>query len=219
MYHREPYRPAKSKEKPHRINEMIRVPEIRVIDEDKNQLGVMPVQQALALAREKGLDLVEIAPQASPPVCRIMDYGKFLYELHKKEHEAKKHQKQVQIKEIKFRPKISIHDYNFKLKHVRRFIEEGNKVKITIMIRGRERAHPEMAQQIMDRVLSDVSDIARQDGEVKMHDWASTVLIVPIRTGGKDAKTKNQQSSQKEVQDNSQQKGAAQKSQQEPHSD
>jgi len=198
---------------------MIRAPEIRVIDEDKNQLGVMPVHQALTLAREKGLDLVEIAPQASPPVCRIMDYGKFLYELHKKEHEAKKHQKQIQIKEIKFRPKISIHDYNFKMKHVRRFIEEGNKVKITIMIRGRERAHPEMAQQVMDRILADVSDIARQDGQVKMHDWASMALIVPIKIGGKDAKTKNQQSSQEEVQNNSQQQGTAQKSQQEPHSD
>lgn len=198
---------------------MIRAPEIRVIDEDKNQLGIMNVPQALALAREKGLDLVEIAPQANPPVCRIMDYGKFLYELHKKEHEAKKHQKQVQIKEIKFRPKISIHDYNFKMKHVRRFIEEGNKVKITIMIRGRERAHPEMAQQIMNRILADVSDIAHQDGEVKTHDWATMALIVPIKTGGKDAKTKDQKSSQKEVQDNSQQKSAAQKSQQEPHSD
>lgn len=198
---------------------MIQAREIRVIDEDKKQLGIMPVSQALAIAREKGLDLVEIAPQANPPVCRIMDYGKFLYELHKKEHEAKKHQKQIQIKEVKFRPKISIHDYNFKLKHIRRFIEEGNKVKITIMVRGRERSHPEMAQQILDRILSDVSDIARQDGEVKMQDWASTVLIVPIKTGGKDAKTKNQQGSQKEVQNNSQQKSAPQKSQQEPHSD
>lgn len=192
---------------------MIQAREIRVIDEDKKQLGIMPVSQALALAREKGLDLVEIAPQANPPVCRIMDYGKFLYELHKKEHEAKKHQKQIQIKEIKFRPKISIHDYNFKLKHIRRFIEEGNKVKITIMIRGREKSHPEMAQQILDRILSDVADIARQDGEVKMQDWASTVLIVPIKTGGKDAKTKNQQSSQKEVQNNSQQKGTSQEGQ------
>ncbi|MDD8030518.1 MAG: translation initiation factor IF-3 [Acidobacteriota bacterium] len=204
MFHREPYRPAKAKARLHRINEMIRAQEIRVIDEDKQQLGIMSVPQALDLARDKGLDLVEIAPQANPPVCRIMDYGKFLYELHKKEHEAKKHQKQIQIKEIKFRPKISIHDYNFKMKHVRRFIEEGNKVKITIMIRGRERARPEMAQQIMDRVLADVSDIARQDGEIKKHNWASTVLIVPIKTGGKDAQTKNQKSSQKEVQDNSQ---------------
>lgn len=198
---------------------MIRAPQIRVIDEDKNQLGIMSVAQALEMAREKGLDLVEVAPQANPPVCRIMDYGKFLYELHKKEHEAKKHQKQVQVKEIKFRPKISIHDYNFKLKHIRRFIEEGNKVKITIMIRGRERSHPEMAQQILDRILADVADIARQDGEIRTQDWASTVLIVPIKTGGKDAKSKNQQGSQKEVQNNSQQKSTAQESQQKPHSD
>jgi len=178
---------------------MIQAQEIRVIDEDKNQLGIMPVSQAILIARERGLDLVEIAPQAKPPVCRIMDYGKFLYELHKKEHDAKKHQKQIQIKEIKFRPKISIHDYTFKLKHVRRFIEEGNKVKITIMLRGRERSHPEMAHQIMDKILSDVSDLARQDGEIKLQDWANTVLIIPIKTGGKDAKTKNQQISQKEV--------------------
>jgi len=198
---------------------MIRAPEVRVIDENKTQLGIMSVPQALALAREKGLDLVEIAPQVTPPVCRIMDYGKFLYELRKKEHAIQKQQKQAQIKEIKFRPKISIHDYNFKIKHVRRFIEDGHKVKITIMIRGREKAHPEMAQEIMKRILADVSDIARQDGEVKHHDWASMVLIVPIKTGGKDAKAKNQQSSQKEVQNNSQQKGAAQESQQEPHSD
>jgi translation initiation factor IF-3 len=198
---------------------MIRAPQIRVIDEEKNQLGIMSVPQALEIARERGLDLVEVAPQANPPVCRIMDYGKFLYELHKKEHEAKKHQKQVQIKEIKFRPKISIHDYNFKLKHIRRFIEEGNKVKITIMIRGRERSHPEMAQQILERILADVADIAKQDGEIKTQDWASTVLIVPIKTGGKDAKSKNQQSSQKEVQNNSQQKSSAQESQQKPHPD
>ncbi|MCI4444418.1 MAG: translation initiation factor IF-3 [Candidatus Aminicenantes bacterium] len=198
---------------------MIRAREIRVIDEDKKQLGIMPVPQALSIAREKGLDLVEIAPAADPPVCRIMDYGKFLYELHKKEHEAKKHQKQILIKEIKFRPKISIHDYNFKLKHIRRFIEEGNKVKITIMIRGRERSHPEMAHQLMERILADVSDIARQDGEVKMQDWASTALIVPIKTGGKDAKTKNEQSSQKKIQNNGQQEGASQKSQQEPYPD
>jgi translation initiation factor IF-3 len=141
-----------------------------------------------------------------------MDYGKFLYELHKKEHEAKKHQKQAQIKEIKFRPKISIHDYNFKLKHIRRFIEEGDKVKITIMIRGRERSHPEMAYQVMNRILSDIADIARLDGEVKNQDWASIALVVPTKTGGKDAKAKHKSRSQKEVQKNGEQEGAPQKS-------
>ncbi|HYA49283.1 MAG TPA: translation initiation factor IF-3, partial [Burkholderiales bacterium] len=96
---------------------MISVKDVRVIDEDKNQLGILPTAQAIHLARERGLDLVEIAPSAQPPVCRIADYGKFLYEEHKREHQAKKHQKQIQIKEIKFRPKISIHDYDFKMKH------------------------------------------------------------------------------------------------------
>jgi translation initiation factor IF-3 len=121
---------------------MIQAREIRVIDDDKKQLGVMSPAEALALARQKGMDLVEIAPQAVPPVCRVMDYGKFLYEVHKKDHEAKKHQKQIHLKEIKFRPKISIHDYTFKMKHVLRFLGEGDKVKITVMLRGRERSRP-----------------------------------------------------------------------------
>ena len=132
---------------------MIPAREVRVIDEERNALGVMPTVQAIQLARERGLDLVEIAPTADPPVCKITDYGKFLYEQHKKDHEAKKHQKQIQIKEIKFRPKISIHDYDFKMKHVRRFLGEGNKVKITVMLRGREKQKPELGYQVLDRVL------------------------------------------------------------------
>jgi len=101
---------------------MIRAREVRIIDENKEQIGVKPLSEAIAIAQDRGLDLVEVAPQANPPVCRVMDYGKFLYELHKKAHEAKKHQKQIQVKEIKFRPKISIHDYNFKIRHVKRFL-------------------------------------------------------------------------------------------------
>ncbi len=179
---------------------MIYAKEIRVIDDEKKQVGILSVPEALNLARQKGLDLVEIAPEANPPVCRIMDYGKFLYDQHKKEHEAKKHQKQAQLKEIKFRPKISIHDYNFKMKHVRRFLEEGNKVKITIMIRGRERSKPELAQQLMDRILEDCREYGRQDGEMRKQDWAVSAFLVSARSGGKDAKTKNPQGSQKEVQ-------------------
>jgi translation initiation factor IF-3 len=180
---------------------MIHAREIRVLDDEKQQLGVLPVPEALAIARQKGLDLVEIAPQADPPVCRIMDYGKFLYELHKKEHDAKKHQKQVQIKEIKFRPKISIHDYSFKMKHVVRFLEEGNKVKITIMLRGRERSRPEMGQQVLARIVEDVGALGHQDGGVRKQDWAVSALLVPVKvSGGKDAKAKNPQGSQQEVQ-------------------
>jgi translation initiation factor IF-3 len=179
---------------------MIQSKEIRVIDEEKNQLGVLQTQQAISLARERGLDLVEIAPQAQPPVCRIMDYGKFLYEEHKREHEAKRHQKQIQIKEIKFRPKISVHDYDFKMKHIKRFLQEGNKVKVTVMLRGREKQKPELGQQVLDRVMNDLKDQAAQDGEARKQDWAVSALLVPMKQGGKDAKVKNPQGSSKEVQ-------------------
>jgi translation initiation factor IF-3 len=183
---------------------MIHAKEIRVIDEEKKQVGILPVPDALSLARQKGLDLVEIAAEANPPVCRIMDYGKFLYEEHKREHEAKKHQKQVQLKEIKFRPKISIHDYTFKMKHVQRFLEEGNKVKITIMIRGRERSKPELAHQLMNRIQEDAHQFGRQDGSMRKQDWAVSAVLVPVKSGGKDAKAKDAQGSPKEVQGHSQ---------------
>ena len=180
---------------------MIRARELRVIDENKNQLGVISLEEALSLANEKSLDLVEVAPQANPPVCRIMDYGKFLYELHKKAHEAKKHQKQIQVKEIKFRPKISIHDYNFKIRHVQRFLTEGNKVKITVMLRGREKAKPELAHVILNRVLEDVKELGMRDGNIRTQPWAVSTLLVPTKSGEKDAKTKITQRSPKEVQD------------------
>lgn len=192
---------------------MIRVPEIRVLDDEKKQLGVLPTMEALSLARQKGLDLVEIAPAATPPVCRIMDYGKFLYELHKKDHEAKKHQKTIQLKEIKFRPKISIHDYAFKLKHVQRFLEEGNKVKLTIMLRGREKSRPEMGLAILARVIADVQGFGKPDGGVRRQDWAVSALLIPAKIGGKDAKVKNPQGSPKEVQNHGQEEGGPQESQ------
>jgi len=162
----------------------------------------MSIQEALAQAKEKGLDLVEVAPLANPPVCRIMDYGKFLYEQHKKEHEAKKHQKQIQVKEIKFRPKISIHDYTFKIRHVLRFLKEGNKVKITVMLRGREKAKPELAHLILNRVFEDVKEFGQRDGSIRSQSWAVSTLLSPVKSGGKDAKTKNTQGSPKEVQSN-----------------
>jgi translation initiation factor IF-3 len=164
---------------------MIRNPEIRVLDDEKKLLGLMSAADALVIARQRGMDLVEIAPLAQPPVCRIMDYGKFLYELHKKEHEAKKNQKQVQIKEIKFRPKISVHDYTFKLNHVKRFLEEGNKVKI--------------GHQVLDKVALDCDGLGKLDGGPRRLDWAVSALLVPTKTGGKDAKAKNPQGSPQEV--------------------
>jgi translation initiation factor IF-3 len=185
---------------------MIGAKEVRVIDEEKNALGVLPTSQAIQMARERGLDLVEIAPTAQPPVCKITDYGKFLYEEHKKDHEAKRHQKQIQIKEIKFRPKISVHDYDFKMKHVKRFLGEGDKVKITVMLRGREKQKPELGYQVLDRVLADVKEMATQDGSARKQDWAVSALLVPTKSGGKDAKVKNPQGSAKEVQGHGEEK-------------
>ncbi len=183
---------------------------MRIIDEEKKQVGVLPLREALALAQERNLDLVEVAPQANPPVCRIMDYGKFLYELHKKAHEAKKHQKQIQIKEIKFRPKISIHDYSFKMRHVERFLKDGNKVKITVMLRGREKAKPELAHQILDRVFEDIKELGQQDGTIRTQPWAVSALLTATKTGGKDAKTKDAQGSQEEVQSNGKEESRSQ---------
>jgi len=185
---------------------MIRAREVRIIDEDKKQVGILSVNEALALAQERDLDLVEVAPQANPPVCRIMDYGKFLYEQHKKAQEAKKHQKNVQVKEIKFRPKISIHDYTFKIRHVQRFLNEGNKVKITVMLRGREKAKPELAHIILDRVFADVEDLGQRDGNIRTQPWAVSALLIPLKSGDKDAKTKDAQRSPKEVQANRKEK-------------
>jgi translation initiation factor IF-3 len=157
-----------------RVNERIRVREIRVIDDSGQQIGIMAPPQALALAREKGLDLVEISPTANPPVCRIMDYGKFQYLEQKRQRQAKKHQKVIEVKEIKFRPKVDEHDYQFKKKHIERFLSEGDKVKATIFFRGREMAHPEIGRRILERLIEDLADVAtpenmpRQEGN-QMH--------------------------------------------------
>ncbi len=157
-----------------RTNERIRVREIRVIDETGQQLGIMPPPQALTIARSKGLDLVEISPTAVPPVCRIMDYGKFQYQEAKRAREAKKHQKVIEVKEIKFRPKVDEHDYQFKKKHIERFLEDGDKVKATVFFRGREMAHPEIGHRILTRLIEDLTDVAlpetmpRQEGN-QMH--------------------------------------------------
>ena len=136
-----------------RVNERIRVREIRVIDDTGQQLGIMPPPQALAIAKQKGLDLVEISPTAVPPVCRIMDFGKYQYQEQKRTREAKKHQKVIVVKEIKFRPKVDEHDYQFKKKHIERFLEDGDKVKATIFFRGREMAHPEIGRRILERLV------------------------------------------------------------------
>jgi translation initiation factor IF-3 len=144
------------------------VREIRVIDDDGQQLGIMPPPQALTLARSKGLDLVEISPTAVPPVCRIMDFGKYQYEQQKRARSAKKHQKVILVKEIKFRPKVDEHDYAFKKNHIMRFIEEGDKVKATIFFRGREMAHPEIGHRILMRLIADLAEVAVPETQPRM---------------------------------------------------
>ena len=157
-----------------RVNERIRVREIRVIDDTGQQLGIMAPPQAMTIARQKGLDLVEISPTAVPPVCRIMDYGKYAYQEQKRAREAKKHQKIIEVKEIKFRPKVDEHDYQFKKKHIERFLADGDKVKATMFFRGREMAHPEIGRRILERLISELCEVAlaesrpRQEGN-QMH--------------------------------------------------
>ncbi len=153
-----------------RMNERIRAREIRVIGDEGQQIGIMQPFEALKLAREKNLDLVEISPTAQPPVCRIMDYGKFLYQQEKKEREAKKHQKVIVVKEVKFRINVDDHDYETKKNHILRFLEEGDKVKVTIFFRGREMTRTSLGREILERVIKEVGERAivefrpRQEG-------------------------------------------------------
>ena len=153
-----------------RTNERVRVREVRVIDDEGNQLGIMPPFEALKIAREKNLDLVEVSPTAQPPVCRIMDYGKYLYQQEKREREAKKHQHQIVVKEVKFRINVDDHDYETKKNHVLRFLTEGDKVKATIFFRGREMTRQGLGREILERLINDLGDKAvvefrpRQEG-------------------------------------------------------
>ncbi len=156
--------------------------EIRLIDENGEQVGIVRPEDALRMAREKELDLVEIVPKANPPVCRIMNYGKYLYQKNKRAHEAKKHQKQIQVKEIKFRVKIDEHDYNFKKNHVERFLMEGNKVKTTIMFRGRERSHGELGVKILNRVAADLQEIATVEGRSGMEGNQMYQILSPKKS-------------------------------------
>ena len=141
-----------------RINEQIRVREVRIIDHEGKQRGVMPTPKALELAEEVGADLVEVAPQANPPVCKILDYGKYKFEQEKKRKESKKKQKQLKLKEIRMQPKIEKHDLDFKTDHVKSFLEDGNKVKVTVRFRGREMAHTEIGRDVLAQILTNLDE-------------------------------------------------------------
>jgi len=163
----------------YRVNRRIRVPEVRVILDDSTQLGVLATHEALRMAEEKGLDLVEVSPKAMPPVCRIMDYGKFKFEQAKKANQARKHASVIEIKEIKFRPKTDDHDFDFKVKHIRRFLEEGNKVRLVIAFRGREIVHPETGRKMLDDVIRALVDIAHVEQMPQMDGRKMLMTISP----------------------------------------
>ncbi len=164
-----------------RVNERIRVPEVRVIGEDGEQIGVMKTDQALRYAQERDLDLVEVAPEARPPVCRVLDYSKYKYEQAQKQKQARKHQQQITIREIKFRPKIAQHDYDTKKGHVERFLRHKDKVKITIMFRGREVTHPERGRMILDRLAEELADLAVVEQRPNLDGRNMTMLLGPSK--------------------------------------
>jgi translation initiation factor IF-3 len=154
---------------------------VRVIDDEGGQLGIMDIGAALIAAEERGLDLVEVSPNATPPVCRIMDYGKYKYQQSKRAAEAKKKQARVEVKEVKLRPKTDEHDYQFKVKNAKRFLGEGNKVKVTIMFRGREVTHPEFGRRILERVASDLIELGQVESQPNMSGRFMSMVIGPVK--------------------------------------
>ncbi|TVO53057.1 MULTISPECIES: translation initiation factor IF-3 [Denitromonas] len=170
-----------AQEKKQRVNSEITAPEVRLIDADGEQAGVVSIRAALAMADEVGLDLVEIAPLAEPPVCRIMDVGKFKYQSAKKAHEAKLKQKQVQVKEVKLRPRTDENDYQIKLRNLKRFLENGDKVKVTLRFRGREMAHQEYGMRQLERIKADLIELANVEQMPKMEGRQMVMIIAPSK--------------------------------------
>ncbi len=165
-----------------RVNDRIRAREIRVIDDEGKQLGVMTPQQAMELARGRDLDLVEVAPQATPPVCRIIDFGKYLYEQKKRAHEAKKKQVVIEVKEIKFRPATDDHDYNFKMKHAQEILRDGNKVKATVRFKGREITHKELGVSLLDRLTTDLAECGIVEFRPRLEGMQMMVVFAPKKS-------------------------------------
>ncbi|MFM8553179.1 MAG: translation initiation factor IF-3 [Acidimicrobiales bacterium] len=175
-----------------RINERIRVREVRLVGPDGSQVGIRNTADALALARELDLDLVEVAPLANPPVCRIMDYGKFRYEEAQKAKESRKKTAQVTVKEVKFRPKIGKGDFDTKVRHMHEFLADGHKVKVTLQFRGREMAHPELGSRILDAVVAQLGPIAKVETQARLEGRNMTMVLVPEKkTTPKKPETQN----------------------------
>ncbi|MGB0608016.1 MAG: translation initiation factor IF-3 [Paracoccaceae bacterium] len=177
---RRPHNAPPSRETGPRVNDRIRCPEVRLIGAEGENVGVVSPERALELAENAGLDLVEISPNAEPPVCKIMDFGKYKYEQQKRESEARKKQKIIEIKEIKFRPGTDTHDYDVKMRNVFKFLENGDKVKITLRFRGREMAHLNLGRELLERVAEDVQEMGKVENMPKMEGRQMTMMIGPL---------------------------------------
>lgn len=162
-----------------RVNEQIRISPVRLIDNGGEQIGIVSLDEARERAEETGLDLVEVAPEARPPVVKLLDYGKWRYQQAKAAQEARRHQHQVQVKEVKLSPGIERHDYEFKARHARRFLEKGNKVRLTMQFRGRQVTHPEIGRQILDRMAEDVEEVGAAEGEPTFEGRTMTMVLAP----------------------------------------
>lgn len=165
-----------------RVNEQIRIPKIRLVDENGEMVGVVTIQEGLRRAEAAGLDLVEVSPAAEPPVCKILNYGKYKYEMQKKANEARKKQKVIEVKEIKIRPTIEDHDYEVKLRAAKKFIENEDKVKVTLRLRGREMAHQDLALQVLARFKADLAEVAKVEQEPKMEGKQAIMMLVPLKS-------------------------------------
>ncbi len=186
-----------------RVNEGIRATEVRLVGPDGNQIGIKPIEEALDMAEEMDLDLVEVAPQAQPPVCKIMDYGKYRYEQTVKMKEARKKQAVVVYKEMKMRPKIDRHDYDIKKRHIERFLKSGYKVKVTIMFRGREMSHTELGQQLLAQLAEELEDLGVVESQPKLDGRNMQMIMAPVspvkKDGGKNAQDEDTPGSGEEV--------------------
>lgn len=183
-----------------RVNEEIRAREVRVVDPSGNQLGVMSLREALRLAEEHQLDLVEIAPQARPPVCRLMDYGKYKYEQSKREKEARKKQRVINIKEVKLRPSIEEHDFQVKVRNAARFLKEGDKVKATIMFRGREIMHTQLGHQLLLRLAEQVKDLSVIERQPRLEGKNMVMILAPRQDIKPESKQESKQETRQEIQ-------------------
>ena len=179
-FQKQNYFQRRTKPRGPKANERIRAPQVQVIGSDGKNLGTLNTQEAIGIAKQEGLDLIEISPNASPPVCKIIDVGKYKYDLQKKANKAKKKQKIVNLKEIKLRPVTEIHDYNFKIKNAQKFLEKGDKVKFTVKFRGREMQHTHLGNKLMERIINDTVQLGKVELRPKLEGRQMTMIVQPL---------------------------------------